>query len=132
MTRPRGSGYWTDERILTALRRWNRLYGASPTVGDLRDAGEGWPSPSTVTHRYVRFKAALVAAGLLPAEPTYQPNLQYTDAQILDGLRRAWRKGVRTTTEYREGGFSPTLWTIEKRFRTWRLALQAAGLVKEP
>lgn len=65
MTRktPRPPDYWTRERILGAIRRWNREKGAPPTLNDWMRAGSYWPSGSTVRRVFITWNAALTEAG---------------------------------------------------------------------
>jgi hypothetical protein len=75
------NGYWNKERILDALRAWQREYGSPPHATDwniaaLRSGGQKereerflsglWPHLTTVQSKFGNWNKAVAAAGLTP------------------------------------------------------------------
>lgn len=70
-SRPKGRPtQWTAQRILDAMRAWQRLHGQAPRYGQWRAPSSGqWPSATTVCNVFGYWSAALAAAGLPEATP---------------------------------------------------------------
>jgi hypothetical protein len=61
---PRGARKrWTHERIVEAIKAWQRAHGTPPTHHDWQSSGEAHPARSTVYRVMGSWEAALEAAG---------------------------------------------------------------------
>lgn len=58
--------YWTQDRIITSMRRWEREHGKLPSNTDWTNAGSYWPSQSTVFRMFPSWRAAIAAAAKKP------------------------------------------------------------------
>lgn len=58
--------YWTQDRIIDAMRRWKREHGKLPSNYEWTNAGSYWPAQSTVFKRFPSWRAAIAAAAEKP------------------------------------------------------------------
>jgi hypothetical protein len=63
----RPMGYWTQDRVIAAMRRWKREHGKFPLNNDWMNSGSYWPAQTTVYRVFPSWVAAVEAAG--PSKP---------------------------------------------------------------
>jgi hypothetical protein len=60
-------GWWTEDRIISALQAWARWHdGRPPRQEDWRRVGVDHPSSTTVKNRFGSWNVAIGRAGLVP------------------------------------------------------------------
>ena len=121
--------HWTDAAILDALRRWADAHGV-PSSSDWSARSPGRPTHALVVRRFGSWEAALLAAGL--QQPAAE---RWSAEQIIDALQ-SWAQingqppcamdWKRAAPEH------PNRVHVWKRFGSWNMALQAAGLPTSP
>jgi hypothetical protein len=113
---------WTDEDILTGLKRLADDLGRNPP--GVRSRGI-YPSPALAIQRFGSWRRALLAAGLKPGNPP-----PATDQRIVDALREYHRNHgcSATTTSWKAEGGLPAAETIIRHCGSWRAAIELAEL----
>ena len=126
--------YWTEDRIVAALRAWAARTGRPPTTIEWHRRGPDWPCHGTVLRVYGSWAAALDAAGLECAHP-YARRGRWPPERIVAAMQ-AWaeRQGRRPTyTDWvLAGPDRPSAQTVEHASGSWQRALRAAGLAAWP
>jgi hypothetical protein len=139
-TRPRPR--WTRERALAALQELADELGRAPRSTDLA-CYPGMPSVGTfrklfgalaaaLRRRFGSWQAVLSAAGIEPVPPRRWPS-----ERIVEALR-SWEQAhgrPPRASEWRAGdsdGERPSSQVVVRRFGSWALALEAAGLSSQP
>ena len=113
----------SDEKILADLREAARRLGKTPTRGEYKNI-PGLADASVLETRFGSWNAALERVGL-------EPNLRrYTDAQLIESLRRAADELGGTPAKYDLRGMKgfPDPEVYSKRFGSWAEAVRRAGL----
>ena len=123
----RGPSFWDEESVLEAFRRWEREHGKPPSSADWNRSGEYWPNDSRVRQMFGTWNAGMEAAGM-PVRAKTPSSRTYSDEDILDAIRTAFREGDRTSDSFRTGRRRPYLAVITMRFGSWNQAVVAAGL----
>ncbi len=102
--------YWTQDRIIAAIREWAAMDGSPPTATDWnsalartrRDTGEHplwsdypgkWPTTWTAAAAFGSWNAAIAAAGFVPRMPGGRGAERYT----MEALSGSTRSRMRTT-----------------------------------
>ena len=117
----------SDEELLDDLRALADELGRSPTSRDMREHGSH--SAQTYTKRFGSWADAVDEAGIdLPAETTTDASNQIPTADLIADLQRLGEELDRRpkTTDVSEHG-AHGLATYQRRFGSWREALEAAG-----
>ena len=117
---------YTDEQLLQILRDLAAELGHSPSTGELL-ARYGLPSPSAYRGHFGNWNDVLEAAGL---ETRSHRAPLYTDEQLLQTLRDLAAELGRSPTinDLQRRRDLPLRNTYIKRFKSWKAALEAAGL----
>ena len=119
----------SDGELIAALRAARQELHRPPRPSDLQ---LGRPRAKTLRRRFGSWQAALSAAGIEPAPPRRWPR-----ERILDVLR-SWELAhgrPPRASEWRAGdpdGERPSSQVVVRRFGSWALALEAAGLSSQP
>ncbi|ACM58521.1 conserved hypothetical protein [Halorubrum lacusprofundi ATCC 49239] len=117
----------SDEELLDDLRALADELGRSPTSRDMREHGSH--SARTYTRRFGSWADAVDEAGIdLPTETTTDASNQIPTADLIADLQRLGEELDRRpkTTDVSEHG-AHGLATYQRRFGSWREALEAAG-----
>jgi hypothetical protein len=116
-----------DEDLLEDLRRVCREVGAEH-YGSKAYISHGRASLSLINNRFGNFAKASARAGLVPCR-TYRQHCTYSDAEILAGLRRAYRRlgPLFNSESFREDALF-SLDVVKKRFGSWNQALALARI----
>lgn len=126
-------GFWTRQRVIDAISRWNDLYGKPPNATDWNPAqarrlghderaarfDEGlWPYVTTVLSRFDSWNAAIRAAGLEPTRVSSYGRPGDNPEIVMRGVE-----------QYREGdSLSKAAATVGISQMTLTKALTAAGV----
>lgn len=62
----RPMNYWTQVRVIAAMRRWERENGKMPSNNDWKNSGSYWPAQTTVFRVFPSWRAAVAAASEKP------------------------------------------------------------------
>jgi hypothetical protein len=117
----------SDGELIAALQAAQRELGRPPRPSEL-----GGPRAKTLRRRFGSWQAALSAARIEPVPPR-----RWSRERILDALR-AWAQAhgrPPRPSEWRQGdpnGERPSAQVVVRRFGSWALALDAAGLDSQP
>lgn len=117
---------YADEEMVEAMRaESSKLPGQDGALSSYRYIqSDRRPGMHAILKRFGSWSKALEAAGLRGPEP----RRDWTEEEVLEGLRAEARDGRLTISEYAASGRRPTAMTIIKRFGTWNAAGKAAGL----
>lgn len=119
---------YTDEELITLIRKLAREIGQIPTIRSINSA-DGYPKATVFTKRFGSWNNALLKAGLEPRHSTKGKNK--TSAEMLDDLRKkakelghapSFREVDQDTTMCSAGGY-------RTHFKaSWADILKMAGL----
>jgi len=133
---------WTRERIVAAVREWRELTGSAPTVPDwspahasaghpgaARFAAEPgrWPSAAALRVHFGSFRAAVEAAGVVPAR--HGVRQRWTPERIVAAIR-SWQRDHGAPPRHADwqsaGDSHPARSTVYRVMGSWEQALEAA------
>lgn len=119
---------YTDEQLLSHLRKVDRKYGKCTTELLLKE--DGLCAPSVVVDRFGSWTEGKKKAGLKPDERTNNERpKQYSDEEYLQLLRDCHEKhGEITQQLFTDDDDYPSEGAIRKRFGSWVDAIDEAGL----
>lgn len=117
---------YTDHEIITAVRSSIEENEGKPSRSKYIERN-GKPSITTVETRFGSWSKAVEAAGYKANEYV---KYKCSDDEIIEALRRFYiQNGYEIGHDmFEKAGISPSASIIRKRFRTWNLALEAAGI----
>ena len=119
---------WTPTTCIEVLQAFYARQGRSPTMREFANARRGTlPHPSTICRLFGSWSAGLAAAGL-PLNRTVSSSPRWTNEQILAAIRAAALAGDPTSRPFQLGQRRPWIGTIERRFGSWRVAQERAGV----
>jgi transposase len=137
------NGYWTQGRILDAIRAWASTYGSPPHATDwniaaLRARGcekreehflSGlWPHLTTVQSKFGNWNRAIEAAGLEPT-PVSSYGRPGDNAETVSEAIASYRDGLSLGQAALKAGISPA--TLERHLADAGVALPAEARVPE-
>jgi hypothetical protein len=107
-----------------------RLQDVAKENGDRALSATEWkhqgyrPSVATIQKYFGRWSAAWESVGYKTTVYQLKDHTVLTDEQILEKMREV---GPKSITEWKRGGYEPSVNTIRSRFRSWVTAWEKAG-----
>lgn len=149
-----GTKYWTAERVIAAMHKWNNRYGRAPYSTEWFKSNERgadgyvlWPSTSIVQREFGTWKKGILAAGLTPP-PSKGGAFSGRKPKVKRAPRGHWTKEtvislvVQWMEEHRQppainewrgaGRDYPDASTVFHLFGSWNKMIREAGFIPRP
>ena len=116
-------GYIDDDQLIIDLRRVSAIF-KSKTISSGDYKKHGYYSKETYSNRFGSWNNALIAAGLVPFDVVSGKRI--SENELIDEIGRMWIELGRqpTTTDIKNGLSKYSLHAFERRFGSWRKALE--------